>query len=261
MDKLNELVELANKMGGESWRYTQSSIFSKGYITGRGGRTIVQTYNGDVPANACQFIRTADPAAILEIAKAFRALEQRAEEAEAALELESDIHIDTAASMREWRLRAEAAEAQLAGLAKQESRDVFTCTGCGHSVFDEHPSSCDCGEGEGYIKSESFTRPALAAVPVVYRWWFVTNPAQVNVTIADMIDALIRKPGMIVEGLAPVTREEYPLVTKQEPVKELTGCMAGKDGECYHRLCPQNRDNEPEATGRHCPLDTQEDDE
>lgn len=85
MDKLNELVELANKMGGESWCYTQSSIFSKGYITGMGGRTIVQTYNGDVPANACQFIRTADPATILEIAEAFRQLEQRAEAAETQL--------------------------------------------------------------------------------------------------------------------------------------------------------------------------------
>lgn len=39
---------------------------------------------------------------------------QRAEAAEAALERESDIHIDTAASMREWRLRAEAADAAIA---------------------------------------------------------------------------------------------------------------------------------------------------
>jgi hypothetical protein len=42
--------------------------------------------------------------------------------------------------------------------------------------------------------------------------------------------------------------------------KPLTSCVAGKDGECYNKLCPQLRDNEPEATGRHCPLDHGEDD-
>lgn len=33
-------------------------------------------------------------------------------------------------------------------------------------------------------------------------------------------------------------------------------CHADKDGDCHHENCPQLRDNEPEATGRHCPLDT-----
>lgn len=56
---------------------------------------------------------------LLEREQELEAMQQRAEAAEAALERESDIHIDTAASMREWRLRAEAAEAKLAGLAKQ----------------------------------------------------------------------------------------------------------------------------------------------
>lgn len=37
--------------------------------------------------------------------------------------------------------------------------------------------------------------------------------------------------------------------------KELTQCRAGRDGDCYHPQCPQTRDNEPHATGRHCPLD------
>lgn len=40
----------------------------------------------------------------------------------------------------------------------------------------------------------------------------------------------------------------------------LTSCAAGKDGECGHRLCPQLRDNEPAASGRHCPLDSHQDD-
>ena len=40
--------------------------------------------------------------------------------------------------------------------------------------------------------------------------------------------------------------------TKHAP---LTRCAAGRDGECGHAQCPQLRDNEPRATGRHCPLD------
>jgi len=32
-------------------------------------------------------------------------------------------------------------------------------------------------------------------------------------------------------------------------------CQSGSDGECFHKDCPQIRDNEPLATGRHCPLD------
>lgn len=32
------------------------------------------------------------------------------------------------------------------------------------------------------------------------------------------------------------------------------------DGECVWEACPQTRDNEPRATGRHCPLDTRDED-
>lgn len=34
-----------------------------------------------------------------------------------------------------------------------------------------------------------------------------------------------------------------------------TYCQSGKDGDCNWAHCPQNRDNEPTKTGRHCPLD------
>ena len=33
---------------------------------------------------------------------------------------------------------------------------------------------------------------------------------------------------------------------------------AHRDGECWWDLCPQLRDCEPEATGRHCPLDNRD---
>ncbi len=35
-------------------------------------------------------------------------------------------------------------------------------------------------------------------------------------------------------------------------------CHSGKDGDCIWKHCPQNRDNEPCNTNRHCPLDIHE---
>lgn len=38
-------------------------------------------------------------------------------------------------------------------------------------------------------------------------------------------------------------------------------CHADRDGDCHWAWCPQLRDDEPESTGRHCPLDTRDDDD
>lgn len=35
-------------------------------------------------------------------------------------------------------------------------------------------------------------------------------------------------------------------------------CHSARDGDCNWECCPQNRDGEPHATGRHCPLDLHE---
>lgn len=34
----------------------------------------------------------------------------------------------------------------------------------------------------------------------------------------------------------------------------LSMCKAGRDGECFHSLCPQLKDDEPLKSGRSCPL-------
>jgi len=34
-----------------------------------------------------------------------------------------------------------------------------------------------------------------------------------------------------------------------------TDCRSASDGDCDWSECPQLRDGEPKATGRHCPLD------
>lgn len=74
MEKLNKLAELAEELGGESWGYRRTTPYSRGYITGNDGRTIVQTTSGEVPANVCRFIEMANPGTILAIAEAFRLL-------------------------------------------------------------------------------------------------------------------------------------------------------------------------------------------
>jgi hypothetical protein len=40
--------------------------------------------------------------------------------------------------------------------------------------------------------------------------------------------------------------------------KGLEGCHADRDGDCTWKDCPQLRDKEPSATGRHCPLDVED---
>ena len=52
-------------------------------------------------------------------------------------------------------------------------------------------------------------------------------------------------------GMAYLTHEQS---LKDQIAKTLTTCASGMDGECYHDLCPQNRDGEPGKTGRSCPI-------
>lgn len=33
------------------------------------------------------------------------------------------------------------------------------------------------------------------------------------------------------------------------------GCHSDRDGDCFWKKCPQNKDGEPHNSGRHCPLD------
>lgn len=53
---------------------------------------------------------------------------------------------------------------------------------------------------------------------------------------------------------AKICAGEIRAAQQAEP---LTRCAAGRDGECGHAQCPQLRDGEPRASGRHCPLDSE----
>lgn len=89
----------------------------------------------------------------------------------------------------------------------------------GHQVVPDVPTQVMCQEGQW--KAREWPKFPLRIVPIYQA----------------MISAA---PGHLLVNPAPA---------------QLTGCAAGKDGDCAHSQCPQLRDGEPKATGRHCPLD------
>lgn len=59
----------------------------------------------------------------------------------------------------------------------------------------------------------------------------------------------------------PVEPDEVPAeesVVVVAVADSYAGCRADRDGDCSWQECPQLRDNEPKATGRHCPRDNPE---
>lgn len=82
-----QLKELAESLNGEEWSYRRTTPYSRGYIIGKGGRTIVQTCDGEVPANVCRFIEGFNPASALMLIERLESAERerdelRAEQAE-----------------------------------------------------------------------------------------------------------------------------------------------------------------------------------
>ncbi|CNJ14637.1 phage-like protein [Yersinia aldovae] len=72
----------------------------------------------------------------------------------------------------------------------------------------------------------------------------------------------IRQAGFTVkEDATPIVIVPAPagVIMRPQFDKPLERCAAGRDGECHHKDCPQLRDNEPMATGRHCPIDNWDD--
>lgn len=63
------------------------------------------------------------------------------------------------------------------------------------------------------------------------------------------------------EATTPIIIAPAPagVIMRPQFEKPLELCAAGRDGECHHKDCPQLRDNEPMATGRHCPIDNWDD--
>ena len=51
-------------------------------------------------------------------------------------------------------------------------------------------------------------------------------------------------------------KKPWVYVAPASALKDVTliRCASNRDGECHHKQCPQLRDNEPQASGRSCPL-------
>lgn len=109
------------------------------------------------------------------------------------------------------------------------------------------------------IKSQS---PAVGAEPAT-REVCGRSYVEVRTEAVDWLKkhypALCEKSGLCERiGGRLYTRSVTP-APKAAPLpleRPLTGCAAGKDGDCTHSQCPQLRDGEPSKTGRHCPLDS-----
>lgn len=73
---------------------------------------------------------------------------------------------------------------------------------------------------------------------------YTGKPRHPSDIVSDPAGLLMPDPDLPVLA----ARKAWPLVR----------CAAGRDGDCTHISCPQLRDTEPQATGRHCPLDNED---
>lgn len=97
------------------------------------------------------------------------------------------------------------------------------------------------------IETEVMLEAEAAEVSPPLRVGRVLDSSPITIELRRSSDALGQYVHATVEAVDP-----GPLVTVRRPG---TLCRSGRDGECMWGDCPQRRDGEPHATGRHCPLD------
>lgn len=70
------------------------------------------------------------------------------------------------------------------------------------------------------------------------------------------IRAVLRCKFSAIDTIPPMWERGKSIKEKAfENMKPMNGCHVSRDGEvCDHPMCPQHRDNEPETSGRSCPL-------
>ncbi|WP_301210058.1 hypothetical protein [Yersinia sp. 22-579] len=95
--------------------------------------------------------------------------------------------------------------------------------------------------------------------------WSHHEPYYDNKKAGELItryaDNMIAAGFTVKEDATPIVIVPAPagVIMRPQSEKPLERCAAGRDGECHHKDCPQLRDNEPMATGRHCPIDNWDD--
>lgn len=74
------------------------------------------------------------------------------------------------------------------------------------------------------------------------------------------VQALRKERGRLMSEVAAIDKAINAIdAVNQRPAVNLLRCHGDSDGECSWEHCPQIRDNEPKASGRHCPIDVRED--
>jgi hypothetical protein len=92
------------------------------------------------------------------------------------------------------------------------------------------------------------------AEPPAARFDYIQRDIRANyVTLVDTL----REPMEVFPADAMMSLIGKP-VTEGQP-HGAARCRSKFDGECHWAGCPQLRDGEPEASGRHCPLDCEDD--
>ncbi len=91
--------------------------------------------------------------------------------------------------------------------------------------------------------------------------WYSQGECEAWVAGVEFSKKQIIKAGYPVEESNAAILAPAPAGVVMRPPfeKPLERCAAARDGECNHKECPQLRDNEPMATGRHCPIDDWDD--
>jgi hypothetical protein len=116
------------------------------------------------------------------------------------------------------------------------------------------PERCDSCRLWRRLTAESGECHALAPQPVLYDPGVpATAPPQGGLRVAWPLTLASEMCG---EWSPQPVRPGLPAPLPPEAPR----CHAGRDGDCNWALCPQDRDGEPAATGRHCPLDTHDPD-
>ncbi|EOI6389850.1 hypothetical protein ACMU9O_000880 [Yersinia enterocolitica] len=187
-------------------------------------------------------------------------------------EKEGEVLIDTMASMREWKLRAETAEAALSAANDKLKVPAGYCImpesltaengakgALSGEFFTETHITCqecggDCDEDDPCKHCNDL---GVQTVRTAIGWSTIKDIYKMAVSATA-----IRQAGFTVkEDATPIVIVPAPagMIMRPQSENPLERCAAGRDGECHHKDCPQLRDNEPMATGRHCPIDNWDD--
>lgn len=105
------------------------------------------------------------------------------------------------------------------------------------------------GDGWGYFGGAAEAAVAAAA-PILLAAERARVAAAIRVEAAA-VGVYLETEGDRVYGAGLRKAARIAETAPEEPGR----CKAHRDGECHWTGCPQVRDGEPRATGRHCPLD------